>query len=174
MSFVPFSGNGQRLGDPHSPDLDMANWILNQAVDIEMLPGQLSPGMEVEYDTLQDIKTMVASWDVEIQDHEYTRDIKEGVQALAMDVVMAMSAIQESCKADTRVPTKDEVHDLCKRFDDMKPLVQDLIKNTPPLPDAQAGPCWSCAPATPSVPNPFETPEGKKKKKRRAPGPGPS
>ena len=134
-----------------------------------------------EYDTLQDIKTMVAAWDVELQDHEYTRDIKEGVSALAVDVVMAMSAIQEGFKVgfkpDVRnFPTKDEILDLCKRFHKMKPLVQDLIKNgqAPASPGSQGSP-GQVPVEVPGSPGPvppsaqayeFETPEVKKTKRK--------
>ena len=146
-------------------DVEMENDIMTEH--------KFPKGVQVEYDTLQDIKTMVASWDVELLDHEYTRDIKEGVSALAVDVVMAMSAIQEGFKPRTpwdvsELPTKGEVLDLCRRFDKMKPFVQELIKNQDvrqEVQEVEAGP----KPGRPGagVANAFETPEGKKRNKRR-------
>ena len=183
MSFVPFSGEGQRLGDPHSPNVDMAAWVMDSPEqhevpgtthdDVEMEDDNMtehkSPkGVQVEYDTLQDIKTMVAAWDVELLDHEYTRDIKEGVSALAVDVVMAMSAIQEGFKPRTpcsELPTKDEVLDLCRRFDKMKPLVQELMKNQEvrqEVQEVEAGP--NPGSPGPGVADAFEKPAGKKRK----------
>ena len=141
--------------------------------DDNMTEHKFPKGVQVEYDTLQDIKTMVASWDVELQDHEYTKDIKEGVSALALDVVMATSAIQEGFQPETScsdldLPTTDEVLDLCRRFDKMKPLVQELIKNQEvrqEVQEVEAGP--KPGRPGPGVANAFETPEGKKRNKRR-------
>ena len=155
------------MSSPEQDDEVSPTWIMGSPQPEDLAYDQ-------EYDTLQDIKTMVAAWDVELQDHEYTRDIKEGVSALAVDVVMALSAIQEAFKPGTpvsKLPTKDEVLDLCRRFDKMKPLVQDLIKNdqAPASPGPQAGPMpGSPGPVPPSaLANAFETPEGKKRNKRR-------
>ena len=186
MSFVPFSGEGQRLGDPPGPSADLVAYLTCQVP--HELPGTKHDDAEMvhdnttehkfpkcvkeQYDTLQDIKTMVASWDVELQDHEYTKDIKEGVSALAFDVVMATSAIQEGFQPETscsELPTKDEVLDLCRRFDKMKPLVQELMKNQEvrqEVQEVEAGP--NPGSPGPGVADAFEKPAGKKRKVEKA------
>ena len=186
MSFVPFSGEGQRLGDPPGPSADLVAYLTCQVPhelpgtkhdDAEMVHDNMTEHkfpkcVQVQYDTLQDIKTMVASWDVELQDHEYTKDIKEGVSALAFDVVMATSAIQERFQPETscsELQTKDEVLELCRRFDKMKPLVQELIKNQEvrqEVQEVEAGP--KPGRPGPGVADAFEKPAGKKRKVEKA------
>ena len=192
MSFVPFSGEGQRLGDPPGPSADLVAYLTCQVP--HELPGTKHDDAEMvhdnttwnkfpkcvkeQYDTLQDIKTMVASWDVELQDHEYTKDIKEGVSELAFDVVMATSAYRrhvggrvqpETSCSDLDLPTTDEVLDLCRRFDKMKPLVQELIKNQEvrqEVQEVEAGP--KPGRPGPGVADAFEKPAGKKRKVEKA------